>query len=59
MVELEHTSVSIDGVPVEPYTLRVTQVYRREDGEWKVLHRHGDQLSVDHGQRLLGDTSTA
>ena len=32
-VELEHTSVSVDGVPVEPYTLRVTQVYRREDGE--------------------------
>ena len=24
-VELEHTSVSVDGVPVEPYTLRVTQ----------------------------------
>jgi ketosteroid isomerase-like protein len=43
-VELEHTSVSVDGVPVEPYTLRVTQVYRREDGEWKVVHRHGDQL---------------
>jgi len=58
-VELEHTSVSLDGVPVEPYTLRVTQVYRREDGEWKVVHRHGDQISMDQGQSLPGEDSTA
>lgn len=24
------------------YTLRVTQVYRREDAGWRVVHRHGD-----------------
>jgi ketosteroid isomerase-like protein len=58
-VELEHTSVSVDGVPVEPYTLRVTQVYRREDGEWKVVHRHGDQVSIDQRQSLPGEASTA
>jgi ketosteroid isomerase-like protein len=58
-VELEHTSVSLDGVPVEPYTLRVTQVYRREDGEWKVVHRRGDPISIDQGQRLPGEASTA
>jgi ketosteroid isomerase-like protein len=57
-VELEHTSVSIDGVPVEPYTLRVTQVYRREDGGWKVVHRHGDQLPFDQSQSLPGEAST-
>jgi ketosteroid isomerase-like protein len=51
--------VSIDGVPVEPYTLRVTQVYRREDGEWKVVHRHGDRLSIDQSQSLPGEASTA
>jgi hypothetical protein len=39
--------VSIDGVPVEPYTMRVTQVYRREDGQWTVVHRHGDQILID------------
>ena len=38
---LEHTSASVDCVP-RSYTLRVTQVYRRESGEWKVAHRHGD-----------------
>jgi ketosteroid isomerase-like protein len=58
-VELEHTSVSVDGVPVEPYTLRVTQVYRREDGEWKVVHRHGDQLPFDRRQSLPGEAPTA
>ncbi len=39
----EHTSASVDGVP-RTYTLRATQVYRREDGEWKVAHRHGDTV---------------
>jgi ketosteroid isomerase-like protein len=57
-VELEHTSVSLDGAPVDPYTLRVTQVYRREDGQWKIVHRHGDQLSIDQDQPLPGEAST-
>lgn len=37
----ERTSVSVHGEP-KSYTLRVTQVYRREDGWWRVAHRHGD-----------------
>jgi ketosteroid isomerase-like protein len=39
-VAFEHTSASVDGVP-RTYTLRATQIYRREDGAWKVAHRHG------------------
>ncbi len=39
-VGLEHTSASVDGEP-RTYTLRVTQIYRREAGAWKVVHRHG------------------
>src|SRR3954462_8742261 len=42
LVALEHTTASINGAPAEPYTLRVTTVFRREDGGWKVVHRHGD-----------------
>jgi ketosteroid isomerase-like protein len=42
----EHTSASVDGVP-RTYTLRATQVYRREDGEWKVAHRHGDTVIAE------------
>jgi ketosteroid isomerase-like protein len=41
-VGYEHTSVSWDGTPLDPYTLRVTHAYRREDGEWKIVHRHAD-----------------
>ncbi len=41
---LEHTSASVDGQP-RSYTLRATQVYRREDGMWKVAHRHGDTVA--------------
>jgi ketosteroid isomerase-like protein len=40
----EHTSVSVDGQP-RTYTLRATQVYRREEGEWRVAHRHGDTVT--------------
>jgi ketosteroid isomerase-like protein len=42
---LEHTSASVDGEP-RTYTLRATQVYRREDGEWRVAHRHGDTVTA-------------
>ena len=41
---LEHTSVQIDGQP-RTYTLRATQVYRRESGEWRVAHRHADPVA--------------
>ena len=40
----EHTSASVDGQP-RSYTLRATQLYRREGGEWKVAHRHGDTVT--------------
>jgi ketosteroid isomerase-like protein len=42
-VGYEHTSASINGEP-RTYTLRATQVYRREDGQWKVAHRHADTV---------------
>ena len=32
-----------DGQPLS-YSLRATQVYRREEGEWKVAHRHADAV---------------
>ena len=42
-VGYEHTQASINGEP-RTYTLRATQIYRREDGEWKVAHRHADTV---------------
>jgi ketosteroid isomerase-like protein len=42
-VGFEHTQASVRGEP-GTYTLRATQVYRRENGEWKVAHRHADTV---------------
>jgi ketosteroid isomerase-like protein len=47
-VGFEHKTVVADGQPAT-YTLRVTHVYRREDGLWKIVHRHGDRVSLDAG----------
>jgi ketosteroid isomerase-like protein len=40
-VGFEHSVVSRGDAEPAPNTLRVTHVYRREDGEWKIVHRHG------------------
>jgi ketosteroid isomerase-like protein len=42
----EHTEATVNGEP-RSYTLRATQVYRREHGEWKVVHRHGDSVEAE------------
>jgi ketosteroid isomerase-like protein len=43
-VGYEHTKASVEGVP-QTYKLRVTHLYRREDDEWKIVHRHADPAS--------------
>jgi ketosteroid isomerase-like protein len=45
-VSYEHSRLLIDGQP-QSYVLRVTHIYRREDGEWKIVHRHGDRRPDD------------
>ncbi|MGD9527923.1 YybH family protein [Pseudonocardia sp.] len=42
-VAFEHKTVDTPrGEPVT-YTLRATHVFRREDGRWRVVHRHADR----------------
>ncbi|WP_426244925.1 nuclear transport factor 2 family protein [Nocardioides sp. LHG3406-4] len=41
---LEHVSATVDGQQ-RTFILRATQVYRREAGDWRVVHRHADTLS--------------
>ena len=42
-VDLEHMTRHAGDHP-QPRTLRCTQAYRRENGEWKVVLRHADEL---------------
>jgi ketosteroid isomerase-like protein len=42
IVAIERTTCSIGGAPPSPYALRSTTILRREDAEWKVVHRHAD-----------------
>ena len=46
-VGYEHNQVKVDGEP-RTYTLRVTHVYRREDGQWRIVHRHADTPPTEH-----------
>ncbi|MFD1046581.1 nuclear transport factor 2 family protein [Kibdelosporangium lantanae] len=41
MTGLEHKTALIDGQN-RTYTLRVTQIYRREKDTWKTIHRHAE-----------------
>ncbi|MGN6441277.1 MAG: YybH family protein [Arthrobacter sp.] len=42
---IERIAFHRNGMPTN-LTLRATQVYRREDGQWKVAHRHADTVGV-------------
>jgi ketosteroid isomerase-like protein len=54
VVGIEHSSASIAGAAPEAYELRVTTIFRREDGEWRIVHRHADPVpDSDSAQRQL------
>ena len=40
-VGFEEGQVSVDGSPRNA-RIRVTHIYRLEDGDWRLVHRHGD-----------------
>jgi ketosteroid isomerase-like protein len=44
VVGVEHTTAAVSDAPPQAYALRVTTVFRREDGEWRVVHRHADPV---------------
>jgi ketosteroid isomerase-like protein len=54
-VGYEHNQVSVNGVPTT-YTLRVTHVYRREDGAWRIVHRHADRPPEPGATFAAGDS---
>jgi len=44
VVGAEHSRASVAGDASAPIELRVTLVFRREDGVWKEVHRHADPI---------------
>ena len=46
LVEVERFEVAVKGrQEMSPGALRVTTIVRREDGAWKVAHRHADPIT--------------
>jgi ketosteroid isomerase-like protein len=47
LVELERNQAKVGArEDVTPVALRVTSIFRPEDGVWKVVHRHADPIST-------------
>ena len=49
LVMVERQNVEVGGLPDQDWSLRVTQVYRRDGSDWRVVHRHADPLVRDIG----------
>jgi ketosteroid isomerase-like protein len=46
-VWVERQQARVGGRPdVTPFALRVTMIFRPEDGVWKVVHRHADPITT-------------
>jgi ketosteroid isomerase-like protein len=47
IVWVERTNARVGGrEDIAPFDLRVTMIFRPEDGEWKVVHRHADPITT-------------
>ena len=41
---IERQNGEVHGLPDQDWSLRVTQVYRRQGSQWQLVHRHADPL---------------
>lgn len=48
MASIARFTLSMDGGPLTRMAIRATIAYRREAGEWKVVHEHTDFQPPDH-----------
>ncbi len=44
LVAVERQHGPVGGMPDQDWSLRVTLVFRREDSDWRLVHRHADAL---------------
>jgi ketosteroid isomerase-like protein len=53
-VGFERSHVSVDGGPMRDAMVRVTHIYRRINGDWKLMHRHADFPPPDQRNASAG-----
>jgi ketosteroid isomerase-like protein len=47
LVRVERSQAKVDGQDaVTPISLRATMIMAREDGGWKIVHRHADPITT-------------
>ena len=47
IVQIERLKAKVGGrEDITPYSLQSTMIFRPEDGEWKVVHRHADPITT-------------
>jgi ketosteroid isomerase-like protein len=44
LVMIERQTAEVGGLPAQDWSLRVTEVYRKAESEWHLVHRHADPL---------------
>lgn len=44
LVMIERQQAEVGGLPEQDWSLRVTEVYRKDGDEWSLAHRHADPL---------------
>lgn len=51
--EVERGKVRVGGGPMTDWVLRTTTTFRRDEGTWKVVHRHADPISTTNSEGPL------
>jgi ketosteroid isomerase-like protein len=44
LVMIERQTAEVGGLPEQDWSLRVTEVYRKDGSNWQLVHRHADPL---------------
>jgi ketosteroid isomerase-like protein len=60
VVEIERFTAKLAGSQeAAPVALRTTSILRRENGDWKILHRHADPITTEQPAESVVRTQSA